>query len=139
MVKKGDLVEFKPGLFGIEIPDNYGIFVRSLKKKSSRERIVELMTTKGKQSTKQTNVMTKQNLGESLQLQDNQLPQGKEMTVLLKDMIKRVQDRSDKISKIEKEAGELSERALWVKVTKSKFYPNTEEFTVERLGFIWYG
>ena len=139
VVKKGDLVEFKPGLFGIEIPDNYGIFVRSLKKKSSRERIVELMTTKGKQSTKQTNVMTKQNLGESLQLQDNQLPQGKEMTVLLKDMIKRVQDRSDKISKIEKEAGELSERALWVKVTKSKFYPNTEEFTVERLGFIWYG
>ena len=37
MATKGELVEFKPGLFNIEIPDNYGIFVKTFKKKNSKD------------------------------------------------------------------------------------------------------
>ncbi|MHA2091805.1 MAG: hypothetical protein ACW98K_13210, partial [Candidatus Kariarchaeaceae archaeon] len=129
MVKKGDLVEFKPGLFGVEIPKNYGIFLRSYKKKSSKVRIIELFTLKGKQETKQSNLF-KKTFGESIQLQGSTLPQGKELTKQLALMIDRVNAKAAKLDKLDKTMGELNERELWKKLVNAKLFDLDKSYSV---------
>jgi exoribonuclease R len=131
VVKKGDLVEFKPGLFGVEIPKNYGIFLRSYKKKSSKVRIIELFTLKGKQETKQSNLF-KKTFGESIQLQGSTLPQGKELT-------KQVNAKAAKLDKLDKTMGELNERELWKKLVNAKLFDLDKSYSVQELAFVWYG
>ncbi|MHA2249344.1 MAG: RNB domain-containing ribonuclease [Candidatus Kariarchaeaceae archaeon] len=138
MAKKGELVEFKPGLFGIEIPENYGIFIRSFKKKNSKSRFIELFTTKGTKETKQTNVF-KKSLGEVIQLKGHNLPPAKEFSQELKAMILRVKSKTLAMQKVDETLGKLSERDLWKKLLKSKFYEVNKGFSVEELAFIWYG
>lgn len=138
MATKGELVEFKPGLFNIEIPDNYGIFVRSFKKKNSKDRYIELFTIKGKQETKQRNVM-KNKLGEFIPLKGNNLPAANEISKELKVLINRVVSRQKKVAKVEETIGELNERSLWKKLLNSSFYSIDEDYSVSKLGLIWYG
>lgn len=138
MATKGELVEFKPGLFEIEIPDNYGIFVKTFKKKNSKERFVELFTIRGKQETKQRNLLKKK-LGEFIPLKANNLPPANELTKELKVLINRIVSRHQKVTKIEETIGELNERSLWKKLLKSSFYSVEEDYTVGKLAFIWYG
>lgn len=138
VVQKGELVEFKPGLFGIEMPENYGIFIRSFKKKNSKDRYVELYTIKGKQETKHTN-MNKKSFGEFIQLKNENLPQGNELNKELRELIKRVNSRAAKVQKAEKESGELSEIALWKKLTSARLYESAKAYSVEELAFVWYG
>jgi exoribonuclease R len=135
---KGELIEFKPGLFDIEIPDNYGIFVRTFKKKNSKDRFVELFTIKGKQETKQRNILKKK-LGEFIPLKANNLPPANELTKELKVLINRVVSRHQKVTKVEETIGELNERSLWKKITNASFYSPDDDYSVGKLAFTWYG
>ncbi|MHA2504267.1 MAG: hypothetical protein ACXAE3_15525, partial [Candidatus Kariarchaeaceae archaeon] len=74
MVNKGDLVEFKPGLFGIDPPNNYGIYIRRYRDKRSKGHMVELYTVKGIQSTSDKN-LEKKTFGKTLQLKGDLLPE----------------------------------------------------------------
>lgn len=138
MATKGELVEFKPGLFNIEIPDNYGIFIRSFKKKNSKDRYIALFTIKGTQETKQRNVMKKK-LGEFIPLKANNLPPANEMSKELKILISRVVSIQEKVAKIEETIGELNERSLWKKLVNSSFYSADEDYPVSKIALIWYG
>ncbi|OLS25762.1 MAG: Ribonuclease R [Candidatus Heimdallarchaeota archaeon LC_2] len=138
VAKTGELVEFKPGLFNIEIPNNYGIFVKSFKKKNSKDRFVVLITVKGKQETKQQNVM-KRKFGEFIQLKGNTLPPINEVTQQLNNLITRVVIRKDKVAKVEETIGELNERGIWKKLINSTFYDPKKDYSLDKLAFIWYG
>ncbi|MFV2013864.1 MAG: RNB domain-containing ribonuclease, partial [Candidatus Heimdallarchaeota archaeon] len=121
-----------------EIPENYGIFVRSFKKKNSKERYVELFTIKGRQETKQRNLL-KRKLGEFIPLKANHLPPANEITKELKILINRVVTRQQKVAKVEETIGELNERSLWKKLLNSSFYAPNKDYSVGKLAFIWYG
>ncbi|NHJ31726.1 MAG: hypothetical protein FK732_02580, partial [Asgard group archaeon] len=138
MAKKGELVEFKPGLFGMEMPQNFGIFIRSFKKKNTKSRVIELFTLKGIKETKQTNVF-KKSLGEAIQLMGNSLPPTKDLSQQLKAMILRVNSKTKKMQKIDETLGKLTERDLWKKVVTAKIYEIDKDYSVEELAFIWYG
>ncbi|MDH5400986.1 MAG: ribonuclease R [Candidatus Heimdallarchaeota archaeon] len=135
MAKQGDLVEFKAGLFGIEIPNNYGIFIKRYRNKKTKNHIVELFTIKGKQETIPKNIENR-DFGKSIQLIGDQLPQPKDMKKRLDEWIRELKINQEKISKTLASSGSLSERELWVKLQNQKEIK--EEYSLEDLAYLWY-
>ncbi|MCK5346781.1 MAG: hypothetical protein KAR20_25410, partial [Candidatus Heimdallarchaeota archaeon] len=132
MAKPGDLVEFKPGTFGIEIPENFGIFIKRYRDKNRKVNMVSLYTTKGIQKTKQSNV-NKKNFGKSMQLEGDRLPKEKELKKRLLDWMRQVHEADEKIQSHVSET--LTERTLWDKITETGKI-NLEE---QEIAQIWYG
>ncbi len=136
MVKTGELIEFKSGLFGIDIPNNYGVFIRRFRKKNSKVNFVEIYTIKGKFETKMENIV-KKSFGKTIQLRNNQLPDGKEIKKHLKMWISELQ-RIDK--KVESKVSEqLTERALWKTVVNHEGYTTDRTYSTEEIASLWYG
>ncbi|RMG37812.1 MAG: RNB domain-containing ribonuclease [Methanobacteriota archaeon] len=130
MPSKGELVEFKPGLFGIQAPNNFGIFVRSSKRKKGV--IITLYTLRGMQELKQSNVY-KSTFGRSVQLKNGQLPPEKEMRQRLNQWIKEIaKERGESGSAT---GGQLTEKRLWQLLIKE----GKTEFTIEEIAKVWYG
>ncbi|MCY3411073.1 MAG: VacB/RNase II family 3'-5' exoribonuclease [Candidatus Heimdallarchaeota archaeon] len=115
MVSKGDLVKFKPGINGIEEPENYGIFVEKFRKKKSKTQMVKVYTIKGMQEMKQNNMDSK-SLGKSIQLRGDALPEMKDMKKRLVTWINEIKDQSERINQTETKVGILSEKKLWEKM-----------------------
>ncbi len=131
MPSKGELVEFKPGLFGIQEPNNFGIFVRSTKRKKGV--LVTLYTIRGMQELKQSNVY-KSTFGRSVQLRNGELPPEKEMKERLQQWIKEIaKERGESASQT---AGQLTEKTIWqLLVEKGE---GRVQFTVDEIAKLWY-
>jgi exoribonuclease R len=112
MASKGELIEFKPGTFGIQAPNNIGIFVQS--RKTKKGVIVTIYTIRGQQETKSQNIL-KKSFGEFVQLQNNMLPPDKELKVRLEGWIKQLSQMDAEEKTIAERMGELTERSLWEK------------------------
>lgn len=102
-MKPGDLVEFKAGLFGIQPPQNLGIYVERVKRKGSF--FVVLVTVKGKHEVKPENVTSRKL---SARVPADEL-EG-DLSARLKQMISEV--TKGKV-KTEESAGEATDRDLW--------------------------
>ncbi len=132
MASRGELVEFKPGLFGLGEPNNFGIFVKSSKRKKGV--FVQLYTLKGIRETKQNNLY-KAKFGYFVQLKGGSLPPEKELKERLSEWIKLVQTERGN-SGAGSELGALTERTLWDKLIRIN--PNRFEYTTEEMTKIWY-
>lgn len=130
MASKGDLVEFKPGLFGLNPPENVGIFIRSMKRKKGV--FVKLYTLKGEQETKNSN-LSKKKFGEKVLLRGGNLPDAKEMKERLQYWIKEIQKQEKRDAALADRQGKLTEKALWQKALQKGTF-----FTTEELTSIWF-
>lgn len=133
MASKGELVQFKPGTFGINAPNNYGIYISS--KKMKRGVLVKILTIHGVRETKRDNLY-KKSYGEKVQLVNNQLPPEKELKARLKQWIKGMASRQEKEAKEADRLGELNERSLWKKAIKE--VGDEPVLTGMQLTHIWY-
>ena len=64
-LKRGNVIEFKPGLFGIQPPENIGIILQRLTRK--KEVFIEVYTAKGVKELKQ-NQLTKKSFPDKLDI-----------------------------------------------------------------------
>jgi len=135
MPSKGELVEYKPGLFGIQPPKNYGIYIRRYRHKNSKTHMVELYTVKGTQQTAEKNIENK-SLGKSLQLKNDRLPDSKILKGRLKTWIMEIESERSKMAEAAEKAGKFSERALWVKLKETDRLDG--EYSYEDFASIWY-
>ncbi len=131
MVKTGDLVMFKPGLFEIEIPNNYGIFVKRFRRKNSKDNFVQLYTIKGNQETKYVNI-NKKRLGRHIQLRGGVLPEAKEIRKRLIAWIKELSEIDEKVQ--DAVTVTLNEKNLWEKVIDT----NQSAMDEMAIAKIWY-
>ncbi|HVM44639.1 MAG TPA: ribonuclease R family protein [Candidatus Thermoplasmatota archaeon] len=113
-MRPGDLVEFKAGLFGIQPPNNLGIYLERVKRKGAF--FVVLHTLRGKQEVKSENVT-----GRRLQarLAPDEL-EGGDLGPRLKQLIEEV--TKGKV-KDEARAEGASDRDLWQKVKDAEGAP----------------
>ncbi len=127
LVKKGDLVEFKPGTFGIDPPNNLGIVLDRYSKKKTV--LVQLMTVKGKQEAK-VDKITKRKFNVKVDLSDPQKAKPEELKARLIHWIKEFN-----VSGVErkKSSKKLSERALWEKAKERE-----EPLKTRELAQIWF-
>jgi len=146
MVSKGELVQFKPGTFGINSPKNFAIYISS--KKMKRGVLVKLLTIHGVRETKRVNLY-KASYGESVQLVNNHLPPEKELRARLNQWIKGMASRKAKEASEAERLGELNERGLWMKAIEvAKADPEKSggssadqsalDFSTMELARIWY-
>ncbi len=126
-MKKGDLVEFKPGTFGIDPPNNLGIVLDRYSKKKTV--LIQLMTVKGKQEAKADKI-TKRKFNVRIDLSDPQKAKPEELKARLVHWIKEfnISDTGRK-----KSSKKLSERALWEKVNESE-----EPLRTRELARVWF-
>ncbi len=132
MVNKGDLVSFKP-THGIEIPENYGIFIERFRKKKSKTHMVKVYTLKGVVEMKQNNLINK-SLGKKIQMKGKALPPIKDMKPRLQTWIKDMNAHAARVLETEERVGALSERKLWLKLRKN----GIEETDLTTIMITWY-
>ena len=130
MPSKGEFIKFKPGIFGIREPNNYGIFIKT--KRLKRMVRAEIFTINGKQTTPLTNLY-KDSFGEYIQLSNTELPQASELKVKLLAFISLIGSRVEQEQFVADKHGVLSEPSLW-----KKAIGHGTNFTSTELAQIWY-
>ena len=129
-MKRGNVIEFKPGLFGIQPPENLGIILQRITRK--KEVFIEVYTTKGTKELRQ-NQLTKKSFPDKLEIPFS-LPTNKLHSLLqpkLQDLINQVGKKSSITSFLQKDDQSetifppTDENHLWSFVTKEFNEPQT--------------
>ena len=106
-MKPGDLVEFKAGLFGIQAPNNVGLYLERLKKKEGFYAV--LYTAKGRLEVKTEHLKGR--------LLASQLTLPADEATLKSRLAQLLADRSKKAAQVEVRPGEVRDADLWRKVS----------------------
>ena len=121
-MKPGDLVEFKAGLFGVQPPNNLGIYLERVKRKGAF--FVVLHTLRGRQEVKADNVTSRKL---QARLSPDELEKG-DLAPRLKQLIEEV--TKGKV-KDEARAEGATDRDLWQKVKDAEGAPQTPDALAE--------
>ena len=117
-MKPGDLLEFKAGLFGVQPPNNLGIYLERVKRKGAF--FVVLHTLRGRQEIKAENVTARKL---QARLSPDELEAG-DLTPRLKQLIEEV--TKGKVKDVERAEG-VTDRDLWQKVKDAEGAPMTPD------------
>lgn len=129
-LKRGNVIEFKPGLFGIQPPENIGIILKRLTRK--KEVFIEVYTTKGVKELRQ-NQLTKKSFPDKMDIPFS-LPPNKLHSLLqpkLQDLINQVGKKVTTSSSVQRDDQSETiyppndENQLWRFVTKEFSDPQT--------------
>ena len=139
-MKKGKLIEFRAGLFGINPPNNLGIVIKVITRK--KERFYDIYTTKGIREIKKRHISTTRKFSDHIDI-----PSSMKRKALVKELSPRLEHLIQKYGQTKKErllskdkqkaikSGPSSDRELWDWFRKN----NIEiELTSKEIAEKWY-